>query len=117
MRLGRIYRPVRVLANNRERLVVAFVDSGADETVISQRLARELGVELYGVYRAYTVTGEAIEGRFAEVTFKDEKIEITMEVGVSDAPFESEYSDEEGVDVIIGVDFLQDAGIKLVFSR
>ena len=58
-----------------------------------------------------------IEGKFAEVTFRDGEIEITMEVGVSEVPFKSEYSDEEGVDVIIGVDFLQDTKVSLVFNR
>lgn len=93
------------------------MDSGADETVISQKLAEVIGVDLYGLYRSYSATGQVIEGKFAVVTFKDEKIEITMVVGVSEIPFKSEYSDEEGIDVIIGVDFLQDAKVKLAFDR
>lgn len=32
--MGRIYRPIIVSANGREKLTVAFIDSGADETVI-----------------------------------------------------------------------------------
>ena len=115
--MGRRYRSIIVAGKNKEKLTVAFVDSGADETVISQRLADEIGVQLYGVYRSYSATGQVIEGKFAEVTFRDGEIEITMEVGVSEVPFKSEYSDEEGVDVIIGVDFLQDTKVSLVFNR
>ena len=58
-----------------------------------------------------------IEGSFAEVSLKDNGIAVTMEVGVSDIPFQSDYSDEEGVEVILGVDFLQETGIKLNFSK
>ena len=96
---------------------MAFVDTGADETIISGQLARELDLELYGVYRAYSATNQVIEGQFAEITFRDEQMEITMEVGVTDIPFQSEISDEEGIDVILGVDFLQDAKVNLKFSR
>ncbi len=115
--MGRIYRSIIVTGKQNEKMTVAFVDSGADETVISKNLANEIGVDLYGIYRSYSITGQAIEGRFAQVTLKDKEIEITMEVGVSEIPFQSEYSDEEGVDVILGVDFLQDAKIKLDFGR
>ncbi len=112
-----MYRSLVVVGPEKEKMVVAFVDSGADETVISEALADELGVKLYGTYRSYSASGHKIEGRFAQVKFKDEDLEIDLEVGVSDIPFGSEYSDEEGVDVILGVDFLQDAGVKLDFVR
>ena len=115
--MGRIYRPIIVSSNGREKLTVAFIDSGADETVISKRIANELKLELYGVYRSYSATDHIIEGNFAEVMLKDDSVAITMEVGVSDIPFKSDYSDEEGVEVILGVDFLQEAGIKLDFSK
>ncbi len=48
--------------------------------------------------------------------FKDKEIDITMTVGVTDEPFKTDNIDEEGIDVIIGVDFLQKARIKLDFS-
>ncbi len=115
--MGRIYRPIIVSANGCEKLTVAFIDSGADETVISKEVAKELRVKLYGVYRSYSATNHIIEGNFAEVTLKDDNVKVTMEVGVSDIPFKSDYSDEEGVEVILGVDFLQEAGIKLDFSK
>lgn len=115
--MGRIYRPIIVSANGREKLTVAFIDSGADETVISKAVAKELKLKLYGIYRSYSATDHIIEGNFAEVTLKDDSIKVTMEVGVSDIPFKSDYSDEEGVEVILGVDFLQETGIKLDFSK
>ena len=41
--MGRIYRSIIVAGKKKEKLTVVFVDSGADETVISQRLADEIG--------------------------------------------------------------------------
>ena len=115
--MGRIYRPIIVLANGHKKLTVAFIDSGADETVISKTIANELKLKLYGIYRSYSATDHVIEGNFAEVTLKDDNVKVTMEVGVSDIPFKSDYSDEEGVEIILGVDFLQEAKIKLDFSK
>lgn len=117
VKLGRMYRPIIVVGNKREKMTVAFVDTGADETVITRELAREIGVTLYGTYRSYSATDNLIEGQFAVVTFKDTDLRKKMEVGVSDIPFQSDYSDEEGVEVILGVDFLQDAKISLNFQR
>ena len=82
--MGRIYRPIIVTANGHERLTVGFIDSGADETVIRKKLAKELKLKLYGVYRSYSATDHIIEGNFAEVTLKDDRVKVTMEVGVSD---------------------------------
>jgi len=115
--LGRIYRSLIISNGNKEKMTVAFVDTGVDETIISNDLANELGLILYGNYKSYSATGQVIEGHFTQVTFKDFEIEMMLEVGVSNIPFQSELSDEEGVEVILGVDFLQDAGIKLDFSK
>ncbi|MCK5561034.1 MAG: retroviral-like aspartic protease family protein, partial [Thermoplasmata archaeon] len=96
---------------------VAFVDTGADETVISKKIADALKLKLYGIYRSYSATDHIIEGNFAKVTLKMDSVKITMEVGVSDIPFQSDYSDEEGIEAILGLDFLQETGIKLDFSK
>ena len=104
-----MYKPIVVLGEISEKMTVAFVDSGADETIIGQKLADQIGVEAYGVYHSYSASGDLMEGRFGKVTIKDHDFHLTMEVGITDIPFNSDYSDEEGVDVILGVDFLQDA--------
>jgi predicted aspartyl protease len=113
--MGRMYRPIYV-GNGNSRLTIGFVDSGADETVISRKLAEELGLETFGTYVAYTATGQRIEGQFAQVRIRDEELEVEMRVGVSDILFSSEYLDEEGIHMILGADFLQKACLRLDFS-
>ena len=108
---------MKVKGEENERLTVAFVDSGAGETIISAELALSIGAQTYGLYRAYTASNQIIEGQFASVTITIDEQEFTLEVGVTDTPFQCEYSDEEGVDVIIGLDLLQDAKAKLDFGR
>ncbi len=115
--MGRIYKPVTVAANGRKELTIAFIDSGADETVVSNRIANILKLKLYGTYRSYSATDHIIEGEFAKVSFKLDSMEVRMEVGVSDIPFHSDYLDEEGINVILGLDFLQESGIKLDFAK
>ena len=53
--MGRIYRPVEVSYNGGREIAVAIVDTGADETVVSQKLADKLKAELYGTF--YAVCG------------------------------------------------------------
>ena len=38
-----------------------------------------------------------------------------MEVGVSSIPFDTDDIDDEGLDVILGVDFIQETGLKIEF--
>ncbi len=114
--MGRIYKPVVVSSARKEMMTVAFVDTGADESVMSERLAINIEAEQYGIYRAYSASNNLIEGRLTTIVLKSDKISLEMEVGVTDAPFKSEYLDEEGVDLILGVDFLQDIKANLHFS-
>ena len=50
--MGRIYRPVEVECGDRKATTVAIIDTGADETVISERLAGKVNSDLYGVFKA-----------------------------------------------------------------
>jgi len=43
--MGRIYKSVIIKNGNKKEYVVGFVDSGADTTVISGRLARRLNIK------------------------------------------------------------------------
>ena len=38
-----------------------------------------------------------------------------MEVGVSNIPFNTDDIDDEGLDVFLGVDFIQETGLKIEF--
>ena len=44
--MGRIYRPVEVEYDDKKVTTVAIINIGADETVISERLARRVNSDL-----------------------------------------------------------------------
>ena len=115
--MGRMYRAVVISANGNSEMTVAFVDTGADETIISNRIAKKLRLKLYGEYKALSASRHEIVGRLALVDISDSKVSDKIIVGVTDEPFGTDYVDEEGVEVILGIDFLQRNNIKLDFSR
>jgi hypothetical protein len=112
-----MYRPVELSVRKKSLSTVAIVDSGADETVISERAARLLKVYLYGIFRATSACNSVIVGRHADIRIKEQWSGswARLTVGVTDVPFRSEDMDEEGVEVILGVDFLQATAAKLAF--
>ena len=84
---------------------------------MSLRLAEDLGVQLYGEYLAYSASNDQIEGRLATLEFTIDGYSFETEVGVTNAPFHSDYSDEEGVHMIIGLDILQEIEAHLHFRN
>ena len=42
--MGRIYKAVKLSSGKKSEMTVAFVDTGADETVISRRIAKRCHV-------------------------------------------------------------------------
>ena len=115
--MGRIYRPVELSAGRKRVNTVAIVDSGADETAISERVARMLGAELYGEFNAASACDTVITGKHADIRIKEKwsGIHSRLTVGVTDVPFRSEDMDEEGVEVLLGVDFLQATKATITF--
>ncbi len=113
--MGRIYKPVEVLYNGNSKITVGLIDTGADETVISERLAKKLNAGLYGTYKAFCASRFVLKGRYADITIKelDTGKSIKIKVGVSDIPFDTDDINEEGLDLILGVDFTQETGLKL----
>ncbi len=113
--MGRIYKPVEISFNGKSRIVVALIDTGADETVISKDTAQQVGAELYGKYRAVCASQFTLEGKYADVkiTELESGKSVALKVGVSDVPFHTDDIDEEGLRVIIGVDFLQEAKLSI----
>ena len=107
--MGRVYSPVEVSYNGRKEIVVALIDTGADRTVVSKKLADKLEAELYGTFRARCASQTVLEGRYADFTIKElrSKKQTSIEVGVSDVPFDTDDINDEGLDVILGVDFIQ----------
>jgi len=116
--MGRIYRPVEIEYGDRKAATVAIIDTGADETVISERLAGKVNSDLYGVFKAICASDTTLEGKYADVTIRElwSGVEIIMTVGVSDKPFGTDDIDDEGVEAILGVDFLQETEMPLDFG-
>ena len=116
--MGRIYRPVQVEYSDRKATTVAIIGTGADETVISERLAGKVNSDLYGVFKAICASDTILEGKYADVTIRElwSGVEIIMTVGVSDKPFSTDDIDDEGVEAILGVDFLQETEMPLDFG-
>ena len=106
--MGRIYRPVEIECGNRKATTVAIIDTGADETVISERLAGKVNSDLYGVFKAICASDTMLEGKYADVTIRElwSRVEIVMAVGVSDKPFGTDDNDFEGACAILGGRFV-----------
>ncbi len=113
--MGRIYRIVEISSNRRMKSAIAIVDTGADETVISERLAKKLNTKLYGEFLAQCASQTILKGEYSNVKIKELNSgkETSMEVGVSDIPFDTDDIDDEGIDIILGVDFIQMTGLKI----
>jgi len=113
--MGRVYRPIEVSCNHQRRITVGLVDTGADETVVSQRLANEVGVSLYGNYTARCASQYTLQEKYADVTITDLVTgkSIIITVGVSDVPFHTDDIDDEGLEVILGIDFIQETNMEI----
>ncbi len=87
--MGRIYRAVEVSSNDRKEIAVAIIDTGADETVMSQKLADKINAEMYGTFYAVCASQVMLEGRYADVLITEIRSnkQTTISVGVSDIPF------------------------------
>ena len=68
--MGRIYRPVEVEHGNKKATTVAIIDTGADETVISGRLAHRVDSDLYVIFKAVCAPDTILEGKYADVRIK-----------------------------------------------
>ncbi len=115
--MGRMYRPVEISFKDNKIVSVSIVDTGADETVISERLAKIINAELYGTFRAMCASDTILEGEYTDVEIKDiwSNKKAFLVVGVSDIPFNTDDIDDEGVDVILGTDFIQKTELEIKF--
>ena len=111
--MGRIYKPVEVSFEDRKITTVGLVDTGADESVMSERLAKKISAELYGRYKAFCASQYVIRGRYTDVTIKDLKSGkyATLKVGVSDIPFDTDDINDEGLEIILCIDFIQSVNL------
>ena len=115
--MGLQYRPIEISVGDVTRFSVGLIDTGADETIISNKLAKELKCRLRGNFTAKSASRGVVQGKYAQLGTINEKWSgksvTKYRVGVTDDPF----ADDEGIDIIIGVDFLQDTEYNLKFSN
>ncbi len=116
--MGRLYRPVTITCNGKQRHVVGMIDTGADETVISERLAKWLDCQFKGDFTAFSASGHELIGRYTVLDGIEEewycKRVVDFPVGVTDFPFKDEGDD--GIEIVLGVDFLQETGYNIEFE-
>lgn len=65
--MGRLYRAIEVASGDRHAYTVGFIDTGADNSVISRRLADSMNIEQKGYIEMVSASGHLIVGRQAEV--------------------------------------------------
>ncbi len=113
--MGRMYRPVEIYFNDNKAVSVAIVDTGADETVVSERIAKKINAELFGTFQAICASDTVLEGKNADVEILDllSGKKAKLVVGVSDIPFNTDDIDDEGVDVILGTDYIQKTELEI----
>ena len=114
--MGRIYKPILVRNNGKKEYIVAFVDSGADTSLISERLARRLNVKMGTPSSLMVADGRVIPTRtgWIQVEVPDKTVRIRLNVDITDIPFDE---DIDILDMILGIDFLQETESRLVFHR
>ena len=111
--MGRIYRPIQLCYSRNCIDVVGLIDTGADETVISESIARKLKCKIEGELEANTITLQPVKLKTTHVQILDRWANLSTEllVGITNQFFDV----DEGIDVILGVDFLQKTGYHVEF--
>jgi len=113
--MGKLFRSV-LLRNGRKKVnIVAFIDSGSDTTIISRRIAHELGITTSRGGGIFMPDGREIPSEVGEivVVVPRDGIKKKWVVDITDIPF---IEDIDDVDMIIGVDLLQECNIKIFFQ-
>ena len=115
--MGRKYTRVSISYKNREITnVLAFIDTGADLSIIGRSLAKRLKIKNPIYERAWMASdGDKRYSPIVEVAIRaeDDKRYIELdEVIIDDAPLDEETEEE----VILGLDYLQKGKKTLVFD-
>lgn len=115
--MGRIYRGFELYNEKNKIIVVAFVDSGSDNTILSKRAAKKLKIrpmekeELEVANRGTIMTDVGT----VRIVSEEDKIDDVIRVNITDVPFEMDS--DENIDMIIGLDFMQKHNIRLSFRK
>ena len=115
--MGRQYVDVKVSSDDRcSEWVRAFIDTGADLTVISTEISEKLGIVLENIEREWAASdGDELYSPIAQVEIIEdggsERV-LLDEVLVDDRPLDKENNE----DVLLGLDYLQKAKKVLYFD-
>ena len=60
--MGGLYRAIEVMSDTQRAYTVGFIDTGADSSVMSRRLADGMGMELKGCIEMVSASGHLIVG-------------------------------------------------------
>ncbi len=115
--MGRVYKALTLTNEGRSVEVVAIVDTGSDSCVISKRIADFLGIRGLETEMIEVASGEIIETEIGDVVIesKFDGIKSKVFVNITDLPFKRDR--DENIDMIVGVDFLQENGVSLKFRK
>ena len=113
--MGRLFRSVTLRNGRRSLQIVAFIDSGSDTTIISQRAAKKLHLKPFGEDGIELPDGRVIPTSVCKVLIEvhRDKIQKMFRVDITDLPFNEDIDE---VDMIIGVDLLQECNVRIQFQ-
>ena len=106
--MGRKYARISLRSGSKKRgNILAFIDTGADLTIISTKMAKKLKIESSNIERKWTASdGDERQSPIIELDIKsnddDEYIHLD-EVLIEDTPIDK----DSGEEVILGLDYLQ----------
>ena len=111
--MGRIYKGVTLENGDRTLEVVAFVDNGSDQTIISGRAARFLNITIEDEEIIVVANGSQIKTLTGMVMVRSsvDRIHSRIKVNITDLPFQ--IDPDENIDMVVGLDFLQMHNITL----
>lgn len=115
--MGRKYTRVEISHGKRKVSdVLAFIDSGADLSIMGTNLMEKLGIENIIYERSWIASdGDKLYSPIVEVGIKayDDRSPVELdEVIVDDLPID----EESGEEIILGLDYLQKGKKTLVFD-
>jgi hypothetical protein len=114
--MGRIYKSIMVRNGAKSEYITAFVDSGADISLISERLARRLRLKMGGPGFVKVADGRVIPTKTGRIWVEEpnERVKFRLTVEITNLPFDE---DIDILDMIIGIDFLQETESMLEFHH
>jgi hypothetical protein len=106
--MGRLYTTVKVSFKNKSvNNIKAFIDTGSDLTIISNKIAKKLGIKKTNIELKWRASdGDERLSPLTEIKLKaqeDKRLVFLDGVLIDDAPLDNDSQEE----VIIGLDYLQ----------